>query len=139
MAIYWAWIRVHNKEDIVNKFFQCVIMDITGKISQERKAIKDAEELRLINEKLNFAIDNSDLLFFEYYVADKRIVQVRNETETFGIPKEVSNVQRLFMDKGLLHPSSYEKFNKLFERVENGEKEIKKIIVDRSINKEILN
>ena len=136
--IIWAWDKGSIiKEDNNEQIYQCVIMDITGKIAQERKAIKDAEELRLINEKLNFAIDNSDLLFFEYYVADKRIVQVRNETETFGIPKEVSNVQRLFMDKGLLHPSSYERFNRLFERVENGEKEIKEtlLLIDQS-NKE---
>lgn len=81
------------------------------------------EELRLKSEqeKINIALDNTDMLIWEYDVQERKVECQRNSTRYFGMEAVSYNVPQSSIDAGYVHEDSIAEYLELYQRIIEGE------------------
>ncbi len=92
-----------------------VIMDITAQ--------KEAEQaLRESEEKFRIATENSDVVFWSYYIGSGEIVQNESSQKVHGLTPVIKNVPHSLLEEGYIRPDCIKRFLEMYDDLERGVK-----------------
>lgn len=80
------------------------------------------QEIQLSDKKIHIALAQTNMLIWDYDLANKRIIRTKTSKNWRGLEDRVENVPESFIESGYVHPDSKEQFLKMFEKIEEGEK-----------------
>lgn len=80
------------------------------------------QEIQLSDKKIHIALAQTNLLIWDYDLANKRIIRTKPSKNWMGLEDRVENVPESFIESGYVHPDSVEEFLRMFEKIAEGEK-----------------
>ncbi|MHC1723316.1 MAG: diguanylate cyclase [Aminipila sp.] len=80
------------------------------------------QEMQLSDKKIHIALAQTNMLVWDYDLANKRIIRTKTTKNWMGLADRVENVPESFIESGYVHPESTEEFLKMFESIERGDK-----------------
>ncbi|MEY8297749.1 MAG: response regulator [Emergencia timonensis] len=113
--IVWAVCNIMLKRAMSGTLlYYMVFTDITPQKEEELN-------LRAEQEKINIALENTDMLIWQYDIEEKKMQYQRNSARYFGIEDVVYNVPQSFVEAGFVHDDSISDYLKLYQMVIDGE------------------
>lgn len=76
--------------------------------------------LRAKQDKINIALDNTDMLIWDYDIAEKKLECQRNTARYFGTENVSYNVPQSTVDAGYVHEESVEEYLNLYQKMIEG-------------------
>nr|WP_315021444.1 diguanylate cyclase [uncultured Aminipila sp.] len=80
------------------------------------------QEIQLSDKKIHIALAQTNMLVWDYDLANKRIIRTKTSKNWMGLDDRVENVPESFIESGYVHPECAEEFLKMFEHIAKGEK-----------------
>lgn len=80
------------------------------------------QEIQLSDKKIHIALAQTNMLIWDYDLANRRIIRTKTSKNWMGLEDRVENVPESFIKSGYVHPDSIEEFLRMFENIEKGEK-----------------
>lgn len=80
------------------------------------------QEIQLSDKKIHIALAQTNMLVWDYDLANKRIIRTKTSKNWRGLEDRVENVPESFIESGYVHPECTEEFLKMFDNIAKGEK-----------------
>lgn len=115
--------EVKNEHEFDHK---ALIRDYDAKLETALKErtellVRNIEELRISQMRYEIAMENTDVIIFDYIVATKQSIYPKAIGEKYGIHHIVEDTVETAIRKGLVHPKSIVEFREIYKKIERGE------------------
>ncbi|KNZ41821.1 diguanylate cyclase [Acetobacterium bakii] len=100
---------------------------------------QNIEKLRISQLRYEIAMENTDVIIFDYIIATKQSIYPESIGEKYGIHHIVEDTVELVIEKGLVHPKSSAAFREIYKKIDIGEPFAEGVFVflDKSGNERI--
>ena len=89
--------------------------------------LNENKNLSYLNERLNVALDNSEVPLWEFDLEKKRIIQNKSSKAAHGLEFVIKDVPESLIENGYVHSESADDFLKMYDKIYDGEKMVEGI------------
>lgn len=83
--------------------------------------VKNIEALRISQMRYEIAMENTNVIIFDYIIATKQSVYPEAVAKQYGIHHTVENTVETAIKVGLVHPKSVLRFREIYKKIDQGE------------------
>ncbi len=113
-AVKWVSVKIQLLEDErEERFLYCIFVDITRQMEARQKQ-------HLQQQTLELAIDHSNLIFWEYDVANHTAYVGQKLRTLYGIGGVVENFPEAWLGMGYIHEEDHKTYRGAFSNIDNG-------------------
>ena len=113
------------KYPVLILFVICVLwLGMSAALYCNRKLEKSVKQEMLLNDKkIHIALEQTNLMVWDYDLANRRIIRTKGSRKWAGLEEETDNVPESLIECEYVHPDCAEEFLKMFDKILKGAKE----------------